>query len=346
MQADTPLLIPGLPNDLADLCLARLPKGLHAIAQSVSRSWRNALLLPSSSVNALRDRLDIVEEWVVFCILGNFYLIDPILALCQPLPGPPPFQNDCLLNRLHIMAVNRGEMVAAFPGLQHSTLLLDVIRRRWSKRLPGAERTCCAWAVVGGYSYMASDFLAYGLPFRGADRLDLHSGRTDRLPDMHKHRYSAAGVVVNGSFCVLSGYSDDDSPNLQSLSSGEIWNSETASWVLVPNMWPAEMGRSCPPMVTNVKEKLYGLKQGTDQIFSYDEKHNLWTQLGSIPSVVVHVLLGVRDELWAVCVISEGISIFATTLTVGQPLVWRKLPYRIPHPNACVTPHTVAVITV
>ncbi|KAF3792142.1 F-box protein [Nymphaea thermarum] len=48
---EAPPLIPGLPDDVAELCLLRLPFPHHATARSVSSSWNKAISDPSFSLS-------------------------------------------------------------------------------------------------------------------------------------------------------------------------------------------------------------------------------------------------------------------------------------------------------
>lgn len=55
-------LIPALPDELAILCLARVPRAQHAFLSAVCRSWRQ--LLQSRVLYDVRQELSLAEEWL------------------------------------------------------------------------------------------------------------------------------------------------------------------------------------------------------------------------------------------------------------------------------------------
>jgi hypothetical protein len=55
-------LIPALPDELALLCLARVPRAQHAVLSAVCRSWRR--LLHGRVLYDIRQELSLTEEWL------------------------------------------------------------------------------------------------------------------------------------------------------------------------------------------------------------------------------------------------------------------------------------------
>lgn len=55
-------LIPALPDELALLCLARVPRAQHAVLSAVCRSWRR--LLQGRVLYDIRQELSLTEEWL------------------------------------------------------------------------------------------------------------------------------------------------------------------------------------------------------------------------------------------------------------------------------------------
>ncbi|KAG0614708.1 hypothetical protein M758_6G197700 [Ceratodon purpureus] len=55
-------LIPALPDELALLCLARVPRAQHAVLSAVCRSWRK--LLQGRVLYDIRQELNLTEEWL------------------------------------------------------------------------------------------------------------------------------------------------------------------------------------------------------------------------------------------------------------------------------------------
>lgn len=76
-------LIPALPDELALLCLARVPRAQHAVLSAVCRSWQR--LLQGRILYDIRQELSLTEEWLflwtqvlLFCIV---FLLDQVLVM-------------------------------------------------------------------------------------------------------------------------------------------------------------------------------------------------------------------------------------------------------------------------
>lgn len=86
------LLIPGLPDDLAMLCLVRLPRKYHHILQGVCKKWRS--FLTSRLFAALREKLGLSEGWVYVLSRDSseylhWHVLDPSQRRWMALPGMP-----------------------------------------------------------------------------------------------------------------------------------------------------------------------------------------------------------------------------------------------------------------
>ena len=68
-------LIPALPDELALLCLARVPRAQHAVLSAVCRSWRR--LLQSRVLYDIRQELSVTEEWLFL-----WTQVNPISSFC------------------------------------------------------------------------------------------------------------------------------------------------------------------------------------------------------------------------------------------------------------------------
>ncbi|MQM07441.1 hypothetical protein Taro_040278 [Colocasia esculenta] len=76
---DSPL-ISGLPDDIALLCLARIPRRYHGILRCVSKKWK--ALLCSEEWRSCRQRHDLQETWIYALCRRNkrrncYYVFDP-----------------------------------------------------------------------------------------------------------------------------------------------------------------------------------------------------------------------------------------------------------------------------
>ncbi|GER28176.1 F-box/kelch-repeat protein SKIP25 [Striga asiatica] len=165
-------LLPGLPDDIAQLCLSLVPP---SILYSVCRSWRRlinsasfpaylslyAVVLPES-----QSQLQPIPDPV------DFYSFDPISRLWSSLPPPPsdppprflfrhpafirrnlPIQSISAAGKLVVLAATDDQFLPALPH----PLLFDPLSGRWNRgpRL-AAPRRWCAAGEAGGEVYVAS----------------------------------------------------------------------------------------------------------------------------------------------------------------------------------------------
>jgi hypothetical protein len=80
-------LIPALPDDLALLCLARLPRMEHAVLSSVCQAWRE--LFRGQELFNMRTKLQHGDPWLL--VLRDslkFYSYDLKSKKRSPLPLP------------------------------------------------------------------------------------------------------------------------------------------------------------------------------------------------------------------------------------------------------------------
>ncbi|CAI5513318.1 unnamed protein product, partial [Closterium sp. Naga37s-1] len=61
-------LLPGLPDDIAMLCLAMVPKGYWGVLKCVSKSWRGTL--SSEEICTLRRLINRTESWLYVLARG------------------------------------------------------------------------------------------------------------------------------------------------------------------------------------------------------------------------------------------------------------------------------------
>ncbi|XP_024380511.1 F-box/kelch-repeat protein SKIP4 isoform X1 [Physcomitrium patens] len=95
-ECEATSLIPGLPNDLALQCLARVPRRHHLSLRCVCKEWRN--MIASEYYYSLRKRLKLTEGWIYAFSRDYFeclhwHVLDPVTRLWKELPSMP---GDCL----------------------------------------------------------------------------------------------------------------------------------------------------------------------------------------------------------------------------------------------------------
>ncbi|KAH7436382.1 hypothetical protein KP509_05G017100 [Ceratopteris richardii] len=339
----THCLIPGFPDEVSLLCLAKISLALHPVASCVSRAWRNAL--KSSVLYDLRERVGLQEHRIFIFApskrgllsrkLTQFYLIDAILLKCRPLP-PPPFLGR-YPHRFHCDVISLGRQVSvvrmccgSLSDCPEDVFCFDVVCGVWCTLPPSMleRRASFASACVDGYVYAAGgDAGRDCVDLKSAERFNLLNKQWEKIADMKNERYLAAGVVLKGSFCVLGGCQMTREGICTMHDSAEVWDPSKEEWKFMPTMWPNDMRR-----VAAVKGKLYGIRYCLqEEMVWYNEDQNQWLRLGSLPETLQgHIevdLIGVGDHLWMMVKDANWKCSFFSTNPEKLPLTWTPLPF-------------------
>ncbi|KAM0824540.1 hypothetical protein ACQ4PT_070135 [Festuca glaucescens] len=214
-------LLPGLPDHLAQLCLAPLPpRLLHAVC----RPWRRLLYAPSfppflSLYALLEDAGD--------GHAASFAAYDPIAARwdalpAPPMPSPPPtlWHPSFLSRRLPLQCVAAAGRLVLVAGSTQSLrpalprpLVFDPAAPRWlvGPRIPLAPRRWCAAGAARGRVFVAGGVGA------GYDLAVARSGASwdpaapsaawEAAPPLRDGRFSrdaADAVCSGGKVCMVS----------------------------------------------------------------------------------------------------------------------------------------------
>ncbi|CAL9068484.1 F-box/kelch-repeat protein SKIP25-like [Musa acuminata AAA Group] len=224
-EEDSQPLLPGLPDHLAQHCIAHLPAPLLF---SVCRSWRRLLYSPSFppflSIFALLSPSDDAGGDPV-----SFHSFDPIAARWAPLPAPPPHpplrllllqhpsfiarslsvQSVAVAGHLVVLAATTHRLVPALPR----PLVFHPASRRWRLGPPlHAPRRWCAAGAADGAVYLVS---GVGTDYntdvaRSAERWDPAAGaiagweRVAPLPDGRFSREAVEAVASRGKLCMVN----------------------------------------------------------------------------------------------------------------------------------------------
>ncbi|CAI9103335.1 OLC1v1001798C1 [Oldenlandia corymbosa var. corymbosa] len=222
------VLIPGLPNHLAQLILANLHP---SILYRVSNSWRRIIyspnfppffslyaLLSSSTSSASNSSADF------------FFCFDPIASRWESLPAPPisdppvkllhrhpsfisrilPIQSVTVSNRLALLAATDQNFL---PAIQ-APLVFDPLSGKWSFGPPLANpRRWCITGQARGSVYVVSGFGSNynGDVARSVEKWDMKKKETEwmweKMTAFKDGRYSREAVEAvgyNGKLCIVN----------------------------------------------------------------------------------------------------------------------------------------------
>ncbi|CAN6486515.1 unnamed protein product [Victoria cruziana] len=302
-------VIPGLPDDLALLCLARLPRRFRATAALTSRAWKVAL--SPSSIDPVRRSLSLPsEDWLyLFLSTTRFFLLDLLYRRVVLLPSAD------IPSASHILPRQAASTTTHFFLLLYSTITTSVLLLRcsvavnpvsWSTNIvPTPHFALPLWSTCVGLNSRL--FIAGGSVFprtTGVVRALDNGGEWHELPSLNEPRFMAAGLVHKGTIWVVGGRKMTGS-GLEMVDSGEFY--QGGEWKMVPGMWPEALQsmEETVPCLVEFKGKVYGLKMGTNLVVAWDRARNEWGCVGCFGERYVDKgftgkILSVRDELWGV----------------------------------------------
>ncbi|KAI0493715.1 hypothetical protein KFK09_023839 [Dendrobium nobile] len=193
-------LIYGLPDDLAILCLSKVPRQFHHVLRCVSKRW--SALLCSKEFSSCRSRQNLRETWI-YAMCVNKYRVN----CCYVLNPYPSSKHWKLLQRIPSECIGREGM--SFEALGNKLFLLggcscqenptnevysyDTSTEKWEKaaRMPTA-RCYFLSAALGNKIYVTGGLGLSSDASNSWDIYDYHSNNwssyedTSLIPDIVK----------------------------------------------------------------------------------------------------------------------------------------------------------------
>ncbi|CAM6096123.1 unnamed protein product [Calypogeia fissa] len=312
------VLMPGLPDDLALQCLARIPRGHYAVCAQVSRSWRRLIMDKYPEVVEMRRRFGIFEDWPFVLLEGPrdfgrvWMALDPVTLqwiTLPPLAAEESFHTadkECFVAGRNLLVVGIHTKIEPPNYNVHTEQIIwyyDVDMNVWTLAPAMRVRRCLfASASTGNYGYVAGGtiFGADGRVSNVAERFNSDTKSWENLPNMNYERKYCSGFIMDNRFYVIGGM------NTQ----GEYYDPATSVWTTVDNFWPvgprALLGGGAPPLVAVLKDELYALDADTTELKHYDKVTGVWTALTVVPGRAHHesgwglAFKALDGELWVI----------------------------------------------
>lgn len=256
-------IIPGLPNDLACLCLACLPLWQHSSLKSVCKAWN--VVFSGKALFEVRKRWEKCEE--IMCLfrddpsITQGELFDPRSQLWSLLPPMPSETFTYGLTNFECVSLGNSLLVIggslydarSFPmdrPLPSSAVYrYDPLNSRWDRlsdmRTPRGSFACGVWEdavfVAGGGSRHAQ-FAAGGSRLSSVERYGLADDRWSALENLQNIRAGCVGFVLGDEFWVMGGYGGSRTiagilPVDEYYADGEIMDLKTGAWRILKPMW-------------------------------------------------------------------------------------------------------------
>ncbi|OMO62640.1 Kelch repeat type 1 [Corchorus olitorius] len=291
-------LIPGLPDDLALRCLAKLSHGYHGLLEAVSKRWRD--LVRSHEYANYKAKQGWSGDWlfVVTERANNQWIAyDPEADNWHSLPKVPTeheglqhfgFSCVCVGNRLLVIGGSYGPRDTAYPRqtpvITNNLLQFDPFKKQWTRltsmHTPRSHFACC---VMSGKVYVAggrNQSSTRGLSL--AEVYDPISDRWEELPSMPNPQMDCLGISYKGKFHVLS-----DQVGLAEQNPSEIFDPLKQKWRTVDDIWPFSRAMQFAVQVMGHDQVYTVVDWGESLVKTRDPVRGEWYTVGAVPPVVL-----------------------------------------------------------
>ncbi|XP_009359825.2 F-box/kelch-repeat protein At1g16250 [Pyrus x bretschneideri] len=292
-------IIPGLSDDLALRCLAKLSHGYHGLLETVSKTWRD--LLRSSDYANYKARKGWCGDWLFVLTEGSYnewVAYDPEADRWHPLPKIPTAHGDwkhfgfsgiAVCNRFFVIG---GSYAQNDPPVPHQKSLVtnevmqfDPFKKQWTSVASMlTPRTHFACSVVSGKIYVVGGrnvSCTRGLAL--AEVYDPVANKWEELPPMLNPQMDCLGLSCKGRFHVLS-----DQVGLPDQNTSEVFTPSDGTWRTVEDIWPFSRAMQFAAQVIGDNRIYTVVDWGESLIKTRDTEKGEWYTVGSVPSVIFH----------------------------------------------------------
>ncbi|KAK4252625.1 hypothetical protein QN277_014372 [Acacia crassicarpa] len=343
LQHNPQPLIPGLPEPVAQICLALV--GDPFLLFSVCHSWR--LLLYSPSFPPFLSLYAFLSSSTPTPLLSESirlpsssvqtFNFDPISSTWHSLPPPPPDPPLQLILRRHpsflsrnlpIQSISVAGKLILLAGSTHDLrpalarpLIFDPISQNWSfgPNLT-TPRRWCALGASRGFVYMASGIgtkfssnVARSMEMWDFTRHPNNGGEWEKKKDLKHGRFSRDAIDAvgwRGKLCMVNVKGDVTGRE------GIVYDVEGDTWRGMPEgMLHGWRG----PVGAMAEEVMYGVDEVTGVLRKYNEEEDTWEEI--MESERLKGAEQVVAEGGRVCVVSGG-GIFVVNVTAAPARIW------------------------
>ncbi|KAL3516676.1 hypothetical protein ACH5RR_023578 [Cinchona calisaya] len=331
-QAGELLLIPGLPNHLAHVCLSTInPFLLHSVCQS----WRRLIYTPSFppfySLYALLSSTSSTSNSV------EFFCFNPISSAWESLPSPPPSNPPLKLLHRHSSFISRilpiqsvtvsGRLVLIaatndkfLPAL-NSPLGFDPLSNNWFLGPPLlTPRRWCITGSADGAVYVVS---GVGSSYRGdvarsVEKWDMKTKESEwnweKMASLKDGRYSREAVEAvgyNGKLCIVNIKGN-------AVKEAAVYNIVSNQWEVMPEGMRAGWNG---PAAMDDGGVMYVVDETTGVLSRYNMVNDVWEELteSSFLKGVEQIAAG-RGRVCAVC--ADGARIAVVDVVNKPARIW------------------------
>ncbi|WRX23651.1 Kelch repeat type 1 - like 10 [Theobroma cacao] len=290
-------ILPGLPDDLALRCLAKLSHGYDGVLEAVSKRWRD--LIRSSEYANYKANQGWLGDWlfVVTERSNQWVAYDRTADIWHPLPKIPTeydglqhfgMSSVCVGKRLLVIGGSYAPRDTAYPRqppmITNDVLQFDPFKKQWARltsmQTPRSHFACC---VMSGKVYVAGGRnTAHPRGLALAEVYDPISDRWEELPPMLNPQMDCLGISYKGKFHVLS-----DQIGLAEQTPSEIFDPSNETWCTVDDIWPFSRAMQFAVQVMGNDQVYTVVDWGESLIKARDPVRGEWITVGAVPPVVL-----------------------------------------------------------
>nr|CAB3484274.1 unnamed protein product [Digitaria exilis] len=229
------VLIPGLPEDLAKICLALVPRSYFPVMGSVSKSWM--AFIGSKEFISVRKEVGKLEEWIYVLTAGAggqgsrwevMGGLDQMKRILPPMPGPNKvgFGVVILDGKLFIMAGYAADHGKEF--VSDEVYRYDACLNRWTVLAKmNIARRDFACAEVNGVIYVAGGFGPHGDSLSSVEAYIPAQNKWILIQSLRRPRWGCFACGFNGKLYVMGGRSSFNIGNSRSV---DVYNPDHHCW--------------------------------------------------------------------------------------------------------------------
>ncbi|XP_061338680.1 F-box/kelch-repeat protein At1g67480-like [Gastrolobium bilobum] len=273
---DDSSILPGLPDDVAKLCLALVPRSNFPAMGGVCKKWR--LFIQSKEFIFVRKLAGMLEEWLYFLTMDSegketcWEVVDCLSHKCRslpPMPGPLKvgFGVVVLNGKLLVMAgysAIKGTSFASAEVYQYDSCL-----NSWSTLSNmNTARYDFACAEVNGLVYAVGGHGVNGVSLSSAEVYDPDTNKWTLIESLRRPRWGCFACGFEGKLYVMGGRSSFTIGNSKCV---DVYNPEGHSW--------CEMKNGCVMVTAHavLEEKLFCMEwKNQRKLAIFCPKDNSW----------------------------------------------------------------------
>lgn len=291
-------LIPGLPDDLSLICLAKLSHGYHGLLEAVSKGWKAIIRSPDYSTYKARHGW--CGNWLFVLTEGpnsQWVAYDPEAERWHPLPIMPSIHPEwqhygfsCVIvcNKFLVIGGSYAPDNANYPHkrplVTNDVMQFDPFEKKWSKVASmHTPRSHFACGVVSGKVYVAGGRTSpctRGLAC--AEVYDPLKDKWEELPPMPNPQMDCLGLSYKGKLHVLGDY-----VGLLEQNTSEVFDPSDRTWHTVEDRWPFSRAMQIAVEVMEGDRVYTVVDCGESSIKTRDTEQGEWYDLGLVPPVVL-----------------------------------------------------------